>query len=425
MKIGLLGCGTVGAATANILLERRDSLEQRAGQAIDLARIAVRTRRPTNVSVPTNVWADDPWDVVNDPDIDVVVELIGGNEPALSLILAALKSGKHVVTANKEVVAAHSGELFQAASEAGVDLLFEGAVGGGIPIVRPMKESLAGDRVQRLMGIVNGTTNFILTRMSETGESLADALQEATDLGYAEQDPTADIEGFDAASKLAILASIAFDAFVDPADVQREGISAIRADDIAAAHALGFEVKLLAVAEFSEGSVSARVHPAMVPATHPLASVRDVYNAVFIEAEHAGELMFLGRGAGGGPTASAVVADIVEVVRNVGAGATGAGHSRPIAPARLTPPEEVPVRFYVVLSVRDQPGVLAAVAGIFATNEVSISSVRQEGAGDDATLVLVTHTAPEGRHRRTFEELEGLPGVRSIDSRLRLEGAPE
>ena len=424
MKIGLLGCGTVGSSTARILLERREHLEQRAGAPLELARIAVRTNRPS-LPVPDEVWTNDPWDVVNDPEIDVVVELIGGQEPALSLILAALKAEKHVVTANKEVVAAHSGELFRAASDAGVDLLFEGAVGGGIPIVRPMKESLAGDRVERLMGIVNGTTNFILTRMSETGSSLAESLAEATELGYAEQDPTADIEGYDAASKLAILASIAFESFVAPENVQREGITSIRAEDIAAAHALDYEVKLLAVAEASEGMVSARVHPAMVPKTHPLASVRDVYNAVFIEAEHAGELMFLGRGAGGGPTASAVVADIVEVVRNVGVGATGAAYAHPIDPAKIRPPQDVPVRFYVVLSVRDQPGVLAAVAGIFANHDVSIASVRQEGAGDNATLVLVTHTAPEGSHERTFSELESLPGVRSVDSRIRLEGANE
>jgi homoserine dehydrogenase len=407
-------------------LERRADLEQRAGRSIELAAIAVRTNRPTPpLDVPEAVWKSDPWDVVNATDIDVVVEVIGGDEPAHALIVAALKSGKHVVTANKAVVAAHGEELFRVATDAGVDLLFEAAVGGGIPIVRPMKESLAGDRVVRLMGIVNGTTNFILTRMSETGESLEAALKEATDLGYAEQDPTADIEGYDAASKLAILASIAFEATVGPDDVQREGITSVRTEDIEAAHALGFEVKLLAVAEREGDAVSARVHPAMVPRTHPLASVRDVYNAVFIEAEQAGELMFLGRGAGGGPTASAVVADLVEVARNLGSGVTGAGYAALAGPAKLGPPEDVPVRFYVVLSVLDEPGVLAAVAGVFSAQGVSISSVRQEGAGDSATLVLVTHTAPEGAHQATFVALEALEDVRSVGSRIRLAGAPE
>jgi homoserine dehydrogenase len=309
--------------------------------------------------------------------------------------------------------------------EAQVDLLFEGAVGGGIPIVRPLKESLSGDRVLRLMGIMNGTTNFILTRMSETGEAFQDALGEAMRLGYAEQDPTADVEGFDAASKLAILASIAFDAVVRPEDVQREGIAKVRAEDIAAAHALGYEVKLIAVAETQGGAVSARVHPALVPQAHPLASVRDVYNAVFIEAEQAGELMFMGRGAGGGPTASAVVADIVEVARNMRSGAAGVGYQAGVARARMLTPEEVPTRFYVVLSVPDQPGVLAAVAGVFSQHGVSISSVRQEGATDKATLTLVTHTASEGNHQRTFVDLEGLDAVRTVDATIRLEGASE
>jgi homoserine dehydrogenase len=425
VKVGLLGCGTVGAATARILVERAADLEARAGQPIELSGVAVRTLKERDLPIAPELWTDDPWALVNDPDIDVVVELIGGPEPALPLMLAAMKSGKHVVTANKEVVAAEAEALFEAATEAGVDLLFEAAVGGGIPIVRPMKESLSGDRVRRLMGIMNGTTNFILTRMSETGDAFEDALAEATRLGYAEQDPTADVEGFDAASKLAILASIAFDSVVSPDDVQREGIRKVRAADITAAHALGYEIKLVAVAEIREGAVSARVHPALVPREHPLASVRDVYNAVFIEAEQAGELMFMGRGAGGQPTASAVVADIVEVARNMRSGATALGYWGGIHKARMLAPDDVPTRFYVVLSVSDQPGVLASVAGVFATHGVSISSVRQEGASDKATLTLVTHTASEGSHRRTFEELEGLDAVRAVDSTIRLEGAPE
>jgi homoserine dehydrogenase len=421
----MLGCGTVGAATARILVERWDDLAERAGTGIELTRIAVRTKRARDLPVPSEVWTEDPWAVVRDPEVDAVVELMGGREPAEGLILAALAAGKHVVTANKEVVAAAGESLFSAAAAAGVELLFEGAVGGGIPIVRPLKESLAGDRVTRVMGILNGTTNDVLTRMSESGETLAGALAEARTLGYAEQDATADVEGFDAASKLAILASIAFGGFVHPEDVQREGIGYVRAEDISAAHSLGYEIKLLAVAEELGDGVAARVHPALIPGTHPLASVRDVYNAVFVEAQHAGELMFLGRGAGGEPTASAVVADIVEIARGFGAGAAGLGHRPSTSRARMCRPDDVPVRFYVVLSVADQPGVLAGVAGVFAEHGISISSVRQEGGGEGATLTLVTHTASEGEHRATFEALEGSEGVRSLDARIRLEGAAE
>jgi homoserine dehydrogenase len=288
-----------------------------------------------------------------------------------------------------------------------------------------MKESLAGDNVRRVMGIVNGTTNFILTRMSETGESFTEALAEAGRLGYTELDPSADIDGYDAASKIAILASLAFNARVVASDVHREGISRITPADIAAAHELGYEVKLLAVAERQDDQVSARVHTAMVPKTHPLAAVRDVYNAVFVEAERAGELMFFGRGAGGGPTASAVVGDIVEVARNIATGGRSPGCTCYNDAARIRPWDDVFVRYYVVLKVYDRSGVLAEVAGVFGSYDVSISSVRQEGFGDEATLVLITHTATEGNHQATFRELRDLDVVERIESTIRVEGAPE
>jgi homoserine dehydrogenase len=288
-----------------------------------------------------------------------------------------------------------------------------------------MKESLAGDRVRRVMGIVNGTTNFILTRMSETGESFPEALAEAERLGYTELDPSADIEGFDAAAKLAILASLAFNARVVAGDVVREGIARVTAEDITAAHELGYEVKLLAVAETDEGQISARVHPAMLPKTHPLAAVRDVFNAVFVEAEEVGELMFLGRGAGGAPTASAVVSDIVEIARNVKSGGRTPGFTYSHSEARIRPPEEARVRYYIVLSVMDQPGVLSGVAGVFARHDISIASVRQEGTGDSASLVLITHSATEGSHLATLEELQRLDAVKSIDSKMRVEGTAE
>jgi homoserine dehydrogenase len=426
IRVGMLGCGVVGGSAAHILRAHSAELRDRAGVTIELTKVAVRSSsKPRAVELPREVWTTDPWAVVDDPSIDVVVEVIGGIEPARDLILAALKSGKHVVTANKELLSSLGRELMEAAETAEVDLLFEAAVAGGIPIIRPMKESLAGDRVKRVMGIVNGTTNYILTRMSDTGSTFAEALAEAESLGYAELDPTADIEGFDAAAKLSILASIAFNARVIAGDVYREGISRVTPADIAAAHDLGYEVKLLAVAEMDDGQVSARVHPSMVPRNHPLASVRDVFNAIFVEGEQTGELMFFGRGAGGGPTGSAVVGDIVEIARNVVSGAKGIGctcyHDR----ARIRSQDETRARYYVVLDVRDQPGVLAAVAGVFANHGVSIASVRQENADGEAILALITHTGTEGAHQATFKDLQALDAVYDITSRLRVEGTGE
>ena len=426
VRIGVLGCGIVGGATVRLLREQRRELETRAGARIDVARIAVRSlAKPRAVELPPDVWTTDPWSVVSDPSIDVVVEVMGGIEPARALIIQAAKNGKQVVTANKELLATLGADVMEAAEEAGVDLLFEASVAGGIPIIRPMKESLAGDRVRRVMGIVNGTTNFILTRMSDTGVDFSEALSEAASLGYTELDPSADIEGFDAAAKLAILASLAFNARVVAGDVQREGIALVTPRDIEAAHDLGYEIKLLAVAELDEGEVAARVHPAMLPKTHPLASVRDVYNAVFVEAAEAGELMFFGRGAGGGPTASAVVGDIVEIVRNLTTGGRGPGctcyHDRAVIRA----PDETHVRYYVVLSVMDQPGVLSAVAGVFADHGISIASVRQEGFGYEARLMLITHTGTEGQHAETFVALQALETVKTIESSMRVLGTPE
>ena len=426
IRVGLLGCGVVGSATAQTLLSGDPDLTARAGRPIELRRVAVQTlSKARGVELAPEVLTTDPWQVVSAPDIDIVVELIGGTDPAHDLVLGAIKAGKHVVTANKELIATYGQEVLDAAASAGVDVLFEGAVAGGIPIIRPLKESLAGDKVQRVMGIVNGTTNFILTRMAETGESFTEALAEAGRLGYTELDPSADIEGYDAASKLAILASLAFNARVVASDVHREGISRITAADIAAAHDLGYEIKLLAVAEEDDGAISARVHTAMVPQTHPLASVRDVYNAVFVEAERAGELMFFGRGAGGGPTGSAVVGDIVEIARNIVTGGRSPGCTCYHDNARIRPWDEVPVRYYVVLKVVDRPGVLSAVAGAFAQHDVSIASVRQEGFGDEATLVMITHTASEGDHQSTFSDLRDLPEVEGIESTIRVEGASE
>ena len=416
----------MGSATARLLLEQADELARRAGSPIELASVAVRDiTKPRAVSLPAHSLTTDAQALVTDPTIDVIVEVIGGIEPARGLLIEAARNKKHIVTANKELLATLGKEVLGAAEAAGVDLLFEASVAGGIPIIRPLKESLAGDRVQRVLGIVNGTTNYILTRMSETGESFAEALSEAGALGYTELDPSADVEGHDAASKLAILASIAFNARVVAGDVQREGITQISVNDVQAAHDLGYEIKLLAVAEQEDGRVSARVHPAMVPKTHPLASVRDVFNAVFVEGEHVGELMFLGRGAGGDPTASAVVGDIIEIARNMLTGARSVGCTCYHSDASIRVPGEVRVRYYVVLSVLDQPGVLAAVAGVFAEHSISISSVRQEGFGDEATLLLITHSGSESRHSEIFSELESLPSVKAVTSTMRVIGTSE
>ncbi|MGI8407097.1 MAG: homoserine dehydrogenase [Actinomycetota bacterium] len=426
VRVGFLGCGTVGAAAVRMIAKHASELEERTGARIEIARIATRILRDDgDLDVSPDVCTTDVSRVVAADDIDVVVELMGGIDPARVLITEALGRGKHVISANKELLASYGSELMEAAEAGGADLLFEGAVGGGIPLIRPMKESLAGDRVRRIMGIMNGTTNFILTRMSETGVSFSDALEEATRLGYAEADPSADVDGHDAASKLAILASLAFHARVVATDVTREGVTAITAQDISAAHDLGYEVKLLAVAENLSGRVSARVHPAMIPKTHPLAAVRDVFNAVFVEGEQVGELMFYGRGAGGGPTASAVVGDIVEIARNMASGGRAIGSSYLKHAAHMEEPGSSRVRYYIVLSVADQPGVLAGVAGVFAQHGVSIASLRQEGKGDHANLVLITHTATEAMHNRTFDDLRKLSAVKEIASKMRVEGAPE
>ncbi|MGH8999642.1 MAG: homoserine dehydrogenase, partial [Acidimicrobiia bacterium] len=351
VRVGLLGCGNVGSALVRLIANHSGMVGARAGVEIEIARVAVRNlARERDVTLAQELFTHDAEAVATDPAVDVVVEVIGGIEPARSLILAALEAGKPVVTANKELLANFGGELFGAAAASGVDLLFEASVCAGIPLIRPLRESLAGDRIHRVMGIVNGTTNFVLTRMAESGAGFHDALGEAQTLGYAERDPTADVEGFDAAAKAAIIASIAFGAKVVAGDVYREGISAVTASDIESARSLGYAVKLLAIAEEVDGEVGVRVHPAMVPARHPLAGVKDSFTAVFIEAEAAGDMMFYGRGAGGMPTASAVLGDLVDAARNLTGGARGATMGattrKPVRPI-----DEMASQFYVLLEV--------------------------------------------------------------------------
>ena len=426
LRVGMLGCGTVGAAVVRLLESHRDDIERRAGCRLEVRRVAVRDpARARDVPLPPSAFVDDPIAVVEDPDVDIVCELIGGLEPAGALVLAAFDRDKPVVTANKELLATRGRELFDASDAKGLDLYFEAAVGGGIPLIRPLKESLTGERLRRVMGIVNGTTNFILTKMSEDGRGFADVLADAKRLGYAEADSSADVDGHDAAAKCAILASIAFNARVVAGDVFREGIAAVTIEDIEFARRLGYVVKLLAIAEMEPGEdgderIAVRVHPAMIPAEHPLASVRDAYNAVFVEGPNVGELMFYGRGAGGEPTATAVVGDLVSVARNLLAGARGVGctcfHERTIRPM-----EEMTGQYYILLRVEDRPGVLAEIASVFGESDVSIKSVWQEGSGKDAQLVFITHRAREGPFQEAVAALRGLPAVVEVRSVLRVE----
>jgi len=424
VRVGLLGYGNVGGALVELLEGRRDVIQARAGLRLEVVRVAVRhPSLPRGDALPSDRLTDDPLSIVNDPDVDVVVEVMGGIEPARGLITAALTNGKPVVTANKELLANHGSELFAAADAAGRDLLFEAAVAGGIPLIRPLRESLAGEAIRRVMGIVNGTTNYILTKMSEEGATYAAALTEAQELGYAERDPTADVEGFDAGAKAAIIASIAFGVRVTAGDVYHEGISKVTVEDIAVAHRLGYVVKLLAIAERDEvtDEVGVRVHPAMVPEAHPLATVRHSYNAVFVEGAAVGSLMFYGRGAGGLPTASAVLGDLIDAAVNLGKQSHAPLGS--FAEPKFRPIDETRSEYYLPLDVVDRPGVLHAVTGVFAQHDVSIRTAEQHGLGPEARLVFITHDAREADVQATLRDLRQLEVVRRVGGVLRVVGA--
>ena len=430
VRVGLLGCGHVGSALVTLLAERRRQIEARTGLDLRITRIAVRsTAKDRGLDVDPGIFVADAAEVVADPELDVIVEVIGGIEPARALLQAAVSAGKPVVTANKELLANYGAELFAAADEAGVDLLFEAAVAGAIPLIRPLRESLAGEPVRRVMGIVNGTTNYILTQMAERGAGYAEALSEAQSLGYAERDPTADVEGFDAGAKAAIIATIAFGAVVLAGDVYHEGISSVTRDDIEFAQRLGYVVKAVAVAERADGGsagageapeVAVRVHPAMVPAQHPLAAVRDSFNAVFVEGDAVGELMFYGRGAGGRPTAGAVLGDLIDAAVNLASG--GHGRIGRLARARIRSIDDLRSAYYLGLEVADRPGVLAAVADVFGRHRVSIRSMEQHGLGDDARLVFITHLCRERDVQSTLRELRGLEAVHRLGALIRVVG---
>ncbi len=421
--IGLLGAGTIGGTLIRRLVQEHDAIATKTGLDLQVRRVAVRDPAKRRAfDLPAELLTSDPAAVVADPAVQLIVEVMGGQTPAGDLVLSALRAGKPVVTANKALIAARGPELIAAAEESGVSLLFEAAVGGGIPIIRPLSETLAGEQVERVVGIVNGTTNFILTKMAEEGADYATALAEAQELGYAEPDPTADVSGADAADKAAILASLAFGTWVGPDQVYHEGIENLSAEDLAYAAELGYVVKLLAFAVRTPAGVSARVHPAMLPADHPLATIRGATNAIFIEGPSIGELLFAGPGAGGEPTATAVLGDVIDAARELLAGAQVAPRIQ-FSPSALVDFGDITTKWYVRLEVADRPGVLSRIAGEFGRADVSIKSVRQEGEGEGAVLLIVTHRAPEVRQRAAVQSLHDLDEVRSVGAVIRVESA--
>ena len=423
LNVGMLGCGVVGSNVARLLHEDSGDFAARSGATLTLAKVAVKNVSVKREHVSSSIITDDALSVVNDPSIDIIIEVMGGIEPARELLLTAIKNGKSVITANKALLGLHGAELFEAADKHGVDLYYEAAVGGAIPILRPLRESIVGDHVHRVMGIVNGTTNYILTKMDEEGSAFADVLKEAQALGFAEADPTADIEGHDAAAKAAILAGLAFHTRVTTKDVSCEGISKISARDVAVAREMDHVIKLLAIAELTaDQQVSVRVHPTLISRQHPLASVRNAFNAVFVEAESAGELMFYGRGAGGAPTASAVLGDLIAIARNKTSGGEGHGESD-YAEISMAPIDSVRSRYLIRLDVADKPGVLATVAQLFASNSVSIETVRQSGRGDSAELIVATHSAPEASLKKTVDSLAKSDVVKKVESVLHIESS--
>lgn len=425
IQVGVLGFGVVGAGVVQTLQENAELIRQRVGVPVRIKSVAdIDWTRPRSVELAPEQRSEDAEAVIADPDVDIIIEAIGGVGIARDLVMSALERGKHVVTSNKELIAKHGQELFELADQKSLDLSFEGSVGGGIPILRPLKESLAGDRIRRLMGIVNGTTNYILTKMTREGRDYQEVLEEAQQRGYAEKPPTSDVEGHDAAYKICILASIAFNTRVSIDDVYREGISRMSAQDIAYAEQLGYVAKLLAIAADTPDGLEVRVHPAFVGKDHPLAAVSDVFNAVFVEGSSVGEVMFYGRGAGSRPTGSALMGDVVETARNILRGATGRVACTCFERKPLRPMENIETRYYVRSEVRDKPGVLAKIAAVFGEEGVSLAQVLQQAAkGDTAEIVWVTHLTPERHIRQSLERIERLDEVREIKNWVRVEGS--
>lgn len=419
IRLGVLGCGTVGSSFCQLIGEQHEEILRRTGVQLELAAVAVRDAERTRPGVDSALLTTDTASVVADPDIDVIIETMGGVDTTKDLVLAAFASGKPVVTANKELLALHGPELFAAADAAGVDLALEASVAAGLPFIRALRESLVGEDLTRAMGIVNGTTNYILSQMTEHGAGYDEALAEAQRLGFAEADPTADVGGFDAGSKAAIIATLAFGQAVRAGDVHIEGIETITADDIANAERMDHVIKLLAIVEKGDdGSIAARVHPTMLPGTHQLAAVKDSFNAVFVEGAGIDQIMFYGRGAGGHPTAAMMVGDAIDVAVNLKAGVHRSVGTLP--PAPITPIDDIVSAFYVSIDALDQPGVLADIAGAFGANGVSIKSMEQEGSTEDAArLVFITHEAVESDFRATLAAVSDLDAVKKVGQVLR------
>ncbi|MGB9791947.1 MAG: homoserine dehydrogenase [Thermacetogeniaceae bacterium] len=427
--IGLLGAGTVGSGVIKLLNENASEISQRLGKRIVIKKVLERNpEKPCLLGIPRERVTERFEEILNDPEIPIIVEVLGGIEPTRHYLVEALRRGKHVVTANKDVVAAYGRELFEAAEEGNSQFYFEASVGGGIPIIRVLKESLAANKIEEVIGIVNGTTNYILTRMSEEGADFESVLRAAQSAGYAEADPTSDIEGLDAARKISILASIAFNTRVTPDDVFIEGISRIRPEDINYARELGYVVKLLAIAREENGEIEARVHPAFVPHTHPLASVRGVFNAIYVRGNAVGETMFYGQGAGQMPTASAVVGDIMEVVRNMESNNLRRFSCTCFHCKKIRPKGEIRSKYYVRLIVKDKPGVMASIAGVLGNHQVSLASVIQKrtlAIGDEtmlAEIVIITHEVKEQDIQDALTVIRGLSVVHSIENVIRVEG---
>lgn len=423
INIGIIGLGTIGCGALDILQTNKAEIERKLGSRVEVVKIAdldITSERP--VKFDKRLLTTDASEVLENPEIDIVLELIGGVHPAKEFVLRALRNGKHVVTANKELIAKEGAELFEEAAKRNLDLCFEGAVGGGIPIIAALKSSLGGNRIEQVIGIVNGTTNYILTKMSHEGRDFAEVLAEAKAHGYAEPDPTNDIEGYDARYKIAILAGIAFTCRVNVDDVYCEGITKITKRDIENARELGLAIKLLAIAKRSGEKVQIRVHPTLISVDHPLASVNDVYNAIYVRGDFVGDVMFYGRGAGPRPTGSAVAGDVMDIARNINFGATGRLPCAALDRCEAQSMDEVATRYYMRMLVTDRPGVLASIAGVFGEQRVSIGSVIQKDQhGDKAEIVMVTHQVAERNFRRAIELISKLPVVAEVSTWIRVE----
>jgi len=425
IKVGLLGLGTVGTGVVRIVEGHQEDLQSQVGSPISISKILVKDRtKSRNIAVDSSKLTEDPWEIVRDPEIDVIVEVMGGIAHSRDMILEALERGKHVVTANKDLMALHGPEILAKAAEKGCDVLYEASVAGGIPIIRTLIEGFSSDRITKIMGIVNGTTNYILTKMSQEGAAYADVLKEAQALGYAESDPTSDVEGLDAARKMTILATLGFRANVALEDVSAKGISNVSQEDMMYAKRLGYEVKLLGIAERQDDTISVSVQPTMVKKSHPIASVNGVFNAVYVHGEAVGETMFYGRGAGEMPTATSVVADLVAVVKNMKLGVNGRQAQMNYKVMKLKTDEQISSKYFLLLHVDDKSGVLAQIAQVFSSLDVSIESVMQPSAPDKAgaELIIITHDANQAAMNKVLKAFEALPAVQQIKSVYRVEG---